>query len=134
MVAKIAGQDVKANKENVPTAASTVTAAEKDGQLEMDVTAPSEEKTDTNVFWSQVVVVILKISFNFTQPQDYNFFYLFPLANGPFPCGDVNAESGKIQSFNYPNDYPNYDDCIWKITVPSGSIVTLEFETPFDVR
>ena len=57
MVAKIAGQDVKANKENVTTAASTVTAAEKDGQLEMDVTAPSEEKTDTNVFWSQVVVV-----------------------------------------------------------------------------
>ena len=50
MVAKIAGQDVKANKENVTTAASTVTAAEKDGQPEMDVMAPSEEKTDTNVF------------------------------------------------------------------------------------
>jgi len=55
-------------------------------------------------------------------------------AIGPFPCGDVLAESGKIQSFNYPNDYPNNEDCIWKITVPSGSNVMLEFETPFDIE
>merc|ERR1712008_91294 len=56
------------------------------------------------------------------------------LAFGPFPCGDVNAESGKIQSFNYPNDYPNNEDCIWKITVPSGYNVMPEFETPFDIE
>jgi len=56
MVAKIAGQDVRANKENATTAASMATAAEKDGQLEMDAMAPLEEKTDTNVFWNQVVV------------------------------------------------------------------------------
>merc|ERR1711935_740928 len=55
-------------------------------------------------------------------------------AIGPFPCGDVLAESGKIQSFNYPNDYPNNEDCIWKITVPSGYNVMLEFETPFDIE
>jgi len=49
-VAKIAGQDVRANKENATTAASMATAAEKDGQLEMGAMAPLEEKTDTNVF------------------------------------------------------------------------------------
>ena len=50
MVAKIAGQDVRANKENATTAASMATAAEKDGQLEMDAMAPLEEKRNTNVF------------------------------------------------------------------------------------
>ena len=49
-MAKIAGQDVRANKENATTAASMAIAAEKDGQLEMDAMAPLEEKTDTNVF------------------------------------------------------------------------------------
>merc|ERR1712008_532713 len=60
------------------------------------------------------------------------------LLNQIFPCGDgfslVNAESGKIQSFNYPNDYRKFEDCNWKITVPSGSNVMLEFETPFDIE
>ena len=101
----------------------------------MDAMALLEE-TDTNVFDLKPSSSnkMFMISFNFTQPQDYNFVHLFPLAIGPFPCGDVLAESGKIQSFNYPNDYPNNEDCIWKITVPSGSNVMLEFETPFDVR
>ena len=78
----------------------------------------------------------LKISFNFIQPQDYNFSYFFPLANGPVISGtcDVDADSGRIQSVNYPNDYRNNEDCFWRITVPIGSTVILEFETPFDVR
>ena len=59
---------------------------------------------------------------------------LFPLGTGPFNCGEVNAEAGQIQSSNYPNNYPNNENCEWVITVPSGSIVTLEFETDFDVR
>ena len=62
------------------------------------------------------------------------FKNLFPLAPGPFSCGEVNAEAGQIQSVNYPNNYPNNENCEWVITVPFGSIVTLDFETPFDVR
>ena len=62
------------------------------------------------------------------------FKNLFPLAPGPFSCGEVNAEAGKIQSVNYPNNYPNNEECVWVITAPFGSIVTLEFETSFDVR
>ena len=62
------------------------------------------------------------------------FKNLFPLAPGPFSCGEVNAEAGQIQSVNYPNNYPNNEECVWVITVPSGSIVSLVFETPFEVR
>ena len=62
------------------------------------------------------------------------FKKLFPLATGPFSCGEVNAEAGQIQSANYPNNYPNNEECVWVITVPSGSIVSLVFETPFEVR
>ena len=61
-------------------------------------------------------------------------FSFIALANGPFSCGDVIAEAGQIQSLNYPNAYPNNQDCVWRITVPSGSTVILEFETPFDVK
>jgi len=49
MVEKIAGQDVRTNKENATTAALMVTAAGKE-QLEMDAMAPLEEKRNTNVF------------------------------------------------------------------------------------
>ena len=48
-MAKIAGQNVTTNKENVTTAALMVSAAKKE-RLEMDAIAPLEEKTDTNVF------------------------------------------------------------------------------------
>ena len=47
--------------------------------------------------------------------------------------GEINAESGQLQSPNYPNIHPNDQDCTWTITVPIGFSVVLTFET-FDVR
>ena len=47
--------------------------------------------------------------------------------------GDIIAESGQLQSPNYPNIYPDDQDCTWTITVPIGFSVLLNFET-FDVR
>jgi len=81
-----------------------------------------------------ILFVILAISLKLTNAREVVEVIEYAEVPGGFPCGDVNAESGKIQSLNYPNDYPNYEDCIWKITTPSGSIVTLEFETPFDIE
>ena len=37
-------------------------------------------------------------------------------------------DMGKIQTPNYPNDYPSSQTCIWMITVPEGSKVLLKFD------
>ena len=50
MVARSAGQNVRANKENVTTAALTATAAKKDLQQETDVMALLEDQININVF------------------------------------------------------------------------------------
>ena len=48
-------------------------------------------------------------------------------------CGRViNAESGQLNSPNFPSDYGDRQDCIWVITVPAGSPITLVIQT-FDV-
>ncbi|KAF7212586.1 CUB and sushi domain-containing protein 1 isoform X2 [Nothobranchius furzeri] len=53
--------------------------------------------------------------------------------NHPFPrceapCGyNVTAENGTIYSPQYPNEYPNSQDCSWFITVPHGHGVYINF-------
>uniref|UniRef100_A0A3B4GMD2 CUB and Sushi multiple domains 1 n=1 Tax=Pundamilia nyererei TaxID=303518 RepID=A0A3B4GMD2_9CICH len=53
--------------------------------------------------------------------------------NHPFPrceapCGyNVTAENGTIYSPQYPNEYPNSQDCSWLITVPHGHGVYINF-------
>ncbi|TWW68181.1 CUB and sushi domain-containing protein 1 [Takifugu flavidus] len=53
--------------------------------------------------------------------------------NHPFPrceapCGyNVSAENGTIYSPQYPNEYPNSQDCSWLITVPHGHGVYINF-------
>ena len=46
-------------------------------------------------------------------------------------CGgtplDITATGGTITSPNFPNNYGNDQVCIWRITVPSGSLVQLSF-------
>ena len=49
-MARSAGQNAKANKENVTTAALTATAAKKDLQREMDAIALLEDQININVF------------------------------------------------------------------------------------
>ena len=57
-------------------------------------------------------------------------FFFFLLAD----CGgEINAASGKLQSPNYPNNYPGNKDCSWIITASFGFNVALDFET-FEVR
>ena len=41
--------------------------------------------------------------------------------------GDLTADSGVIQSPNYPLYYPPASLCIWRITVPGHSMVKLQF-------
>lgn len=44
------------------------------------------------------------------------------------PCGyNVTAENGTIYSPQYPNEYPNSQDCSWLITVPHGHGVYINF-------
>ena len=47
--------------------------------------------------------------------------------------GEINVESGQLQSPNYPKSYPNDKNCEWIITAPIGFYVSLKFDT-FDVR
>ena len=57
----------------------------------------------------------------YNTPTKFTIFKnSFPLATGPFSCGEVNAEAGQIQSVNYPNNYPNNEECVWVITAPFG--------------
>ncbi|XP_035524206.1 bone morphogenetic protein 1-like [Morone saxatilis] len=43
--------------------------------------------------------------------------------------GDVNRDSGQIQSPNYPDDYQSNKVCVWKITVAEGFNVGLSFQS-----
>ena len=47
--------------------------------------------------------------------------------------GEINVESGQLQSPNYPNDYPSNKDCHWIITAPFGFVIALDFQT-FEVK
>ncbi|MBN3320802.1 CSMD1 protein, partial [Atractosteus spatula] len=53
--------------------------------------------------------------------------------NRPFPrceapCGyNVTAQNGTIYSPEYPNEYPNSQDCTWLITVPHGHGIYINF-------
>ena len=43
--------------------------------------------------------------------------------------GSLTEGSGELKSPNYPNKYPNNEECIWSITVEEGAQVALKFET-----
>uniref|UniRef100_A0A8C5HBT0 Metalloendopeptidase n=1 Tax=Gouania willdenowi TaxID=441366 RepID=A0A8C5HBT0_GOUWI len=43
--------------------------------------------------------------------------------------GDVEQDSGQIQSPNYPDDYQSNKMCVWKITVAKGFDVGLSFQS-----
>ncbi|KAF4071592.1 hypothetical protein AMELA_G00275250 [Ameiurus melas] len=42
--------------------------------------------------------------------------------------GDVNKDSGQIQSPNYPDDYRPSKECVWRISVSEGYSVGLSFQ------
>ena len=39
----------------------------------------------------------------------------------------INASSGILLSPNYPNNYGNSDKCVWRIYVPTGSQLSVQF-------
>ena len=51
--------------------------------------------------------------------------YLFLAVCG----GELNMESGQLESPNYPEDYVPNKECIWVITVPVGFQVALKFQS-----
>ncbi|XP_054838249.1 deleted in malignant brain tumors 1 protein-like [Eublepharis macularius] len=54
-----------------------------------------------------------------------------PTASIPsYSCGGfLTHSSGTIQSPLYPNNYPNYAECIWEIYIQRGSRILLTFQT-----
>lgn len=51
-------------------------------------------------------------------------------------CGGtlfVNATSGRIESPNYPAQYPPHKECIWLLSVPAGDQVVIQFDA-FDLE
>jgi len=52
-------------------------------------------------------------------------------------CGDVtlgDSDEKLIASPNYPHNYPEKFDCIWKITSPKGTRIRVKFERDFDIE
>lgn len=43
--------------------------------------------------------------------------------------GDLNVDSGHLESPNFPDDYQPNKECTWKITVPSDYQVALKFQS-----
>ena len=43
------------------------------------------------------------------------------------PSSVSGKNSGRFASPNYPNNYPNNDNCSWGITVPDGFIARVKF-------
>lgn len=43
--------------------------------------------------------------------------------------GDLDVESGHLESPNFPDDYQPNKECTWKITVPSDFQVALKFQS-----
>ena len=52
---------------------------------------------------------------------------LFPLVAACTSCEYLNGFSGFFSTPNFPSNYPQYNKCIWNITVPSGYIIKLSF-------
>ncbi|CAL8403736.1 unnamed protein product, partial [Boreogadus saida] len=51
-----------------------------------------------------------------------------PIPRCEAPCGyNVSADNGTIYSPQYPNEYPNSQDCSWVIQVPHGHGVYINF-------
>ena len=47
--------------------------------------------------------------------------------------GELDMESGQLESPNYPEDYQPNKECIWRVSVPVGFQVALKFQS-FEVR
>ena len=60
------------------------------------------------------------------------FFFFFFLSPQVHCGGTLRADSGEIQTPNFPFHYPRSTNCQWKIVV-SGSSITLNFEE-FEVQ
>ncbi|XP_043916396.1 CUB and sushi domain-containing protein 1-like [Protopterus annectens] len=55
-----------------------------------------------------------------------NWNYPFPRCEAP--CGyNITGQNGTIYSPGFPDEYPNFKDCTWLITVPQGHGVYINF-------
>ena len=66
------------------------------------------------------------------NPSDLSSFLFFSneLFLSEAVCGgELNMESGQLESPNYPEDYVPNKECIWVITVPLGFQVALKFQS-----
>ncbi|KAF4532823.1 hypothetical protein B566_EDAN002674, partial [Ephemera danica] len=52
------------------------------------------------------------------------------IANYEAVCGgELDMETGHLESPNYPEDYPASKECVWKLTVPQDYQVALKFQS-----
>ncbi|KAF4087771.1 hypothetical protein AMELA_G00074460 [Ameiurus melas] len=60
--------------------------------------------------------------------KHYKLCELARVVRQPFPCGgNITGDSGVIGSQGYPGVYPPNTKCVWRITVPQGKVVVLNF-------
>ncbi|KAJ8250433.1 hypothetical protein COCON_G00223550 [Conger conger] len=72
---------------------------------------------------------------NFSTEDNHDFLehginrkWDHPFPRCEAPCGyNVTAQNGTIYSPEYPNEYPNSQDCAWLITVPHGHGIYINF-------
>ena len=43
--------------------------------------------------------------------------------------GELDMESGQLESPNYPEDYQPNKECVWRVSVPIGFQVALKFQS-----
>ena len=43
--------------------------------------------------------------------------------------GELDMETGQLESPNYPEDYHPNKECVWRVTVPKGFQVALKFQS-----
>ena len=61
--------------------------------------------------------------------KQINIHWLFFLFHPALCGGDLDVESGHLESPNFPDDYQPNKECTWKITVPSDFQVALKFQS-----
>ena len=91
----------------------------------MNEMVPFQKQSYLGGMWSHLVVIS-------GCPPSFLRSDLGPPPPGSLPkatCGgDINKDTGQIQSPNYPDDYRPSKECVWRITVSEGFHVGLTFQ------
>jgi len=87
---------------------------------------PDNLVANSNMIW---------VVFSSDNGKDNKKGFNLTLESDQFGCGmTYTSESGEFSTRNYPNMYPNNEDCEWIIMVGPGSRVTMNFVERFNLE